>query len=456
MRRIIFYEPVPRGSYNLRRFALPRLGSLILGTILKKAGYDVSVYVEDICPPTTQELLEADLVGLSPLTPSAPRAYEVAQELRGRGVRVVFGGPHVTFLPNEALQYSDYVFRGEADNVILQLVKAIETGEGLEEVPGLSFRWKDEIVHNRPAEPVMDLDALPDPDFSLLKGGLSWIAPVSTSRGCPHDCTFCSVTRMFGRRYRFRAPERVLDELETIDFSKRRVIFCDDHFAADKHRLRTLLQGMLTRNLDFGWSAQARVDIGKHEDILGLMKRAGCRTLYVGLESVNPDTLKAYHKGQTLSQIEHSIRAIHRHDLRIYGMFIFGADSDTIETVRATLQFAMENRIDTIQLSILTPLPGTACYKELDEQGRIISKDWSLYNLHNAVFEPARMNRADLLAEVYRALRKFYSIPRIIGDILRFRFFEARAKAYNRWYHVQAARSAMVSRVCQATSKANP
>jgi radical SAM superfamily enzyme YgiQ (UPF0313 family) len=444
VKKILFFEPCAPNSYALKRFPMPRLGSLVLGAILKKAGHDVTVFVEDIRPPRMEDLLAADVVAISALTPTAPRAYELAKKLREQGTTTVLGGPHVTFMVDEALAYTDYVVRGEAENGIVALVEAVTSGSGLEDVPGLSYRRDGEVHHNPPAEPVEVLDDLPDPDFSLLQGGipvtaLGRVTPLYTSRGCPHDCSFCSVTKMFGRQYRFRSTARVLAELQGMDLRRRSIFFCDDHLAAKKSRLHELLEGILSRGLRFPWVAQVRADLARDERLVSLMRRAGCRTLYVGLESVNPSTLEEYNKGQSLSEIESCIAILHKHGIRIYGMFVIGADADTRQTVGATLDFAIKNRIDSAQFTVLTPFPGTDCYADLERQGRILHRDWSLYDLHNAVYQPAHMTPQELQTDVSNGLRRFYSVGRIIGDIARFRFFEARSKIYNRIYQLRAA-----------------
>jgi len=437
VRRIVFYEPATKHPHVFKQFHLPRLGGVLLGTLLKKAGYDVSVYVEDLRPPRLEDLLGADLVGISTITSTAPRAYRMADYLRSKGVNVLLGGPHVTFMPDEALQHADYVFRGEAERSIVPLVKALEAGSGLERVPGLSFRRGGETFHNPPAEPVWDLDELPDPDWSLLHGSfrIAWsnkIVPIQTSRGCPFDCSFCSVTKMFGRKVRYRSVGRVLDELSRMDLRRRHVFFYDDHFSANRGRLRELMEGILARGLRFQWSAQVRADLADDEDLVELMRRAGCQTVYIGMESVNPETLKAYNKHQTVSDIERSIRVLHRHRIRIHGMFVLGADTDTVETVRATCRFAKKNRIETIQFLILTPLPGTPFFAEMEREGRLGIRDWSYYDAHHVVFEPKRMSPYELQREIVRALREFYSLPRILDDVLRLRLWEALVKIYAR------------------------
>ncbi len=156
------------------------------------------------------------------------------------------------------------------------------------------------------------------------------IIPIQTARGCPHDCFFCSVTKMFGRKVRFRSPGRVLDELSGMDLRRSHVFFYDDNFGASQQRLREIMEGIVSRGLRFSWSAQVCVDVARDEGLVRLMRRSGCRLVYAGIESANPATLMAYHKGQTLEDIEHAIRAFHRNRIALHGMFVLGADTDTV------------------------------------------------------------------------------------------------------------------------------
>ena len=341
-------------------------------------------------------------------------------------------------MTDEALQHADYVFRGEAENSIVSLVKAIGTGEGLDAVPGLSFRQDGEVFHNGPSEPVHDLDDLPDPDFRLLQGkfSLGWdntVLPIQTSRGCPHNCTFCSVTAMFGRKMRYRSVERVLDELSNMgNLRRHHIFFYDDNFATDLNRLRAICEGIIERKLRYVWSAQTRLDLAKREDLLELMYRAGCRTVYVGVESINPETLVAYHKGQTLEGIEHGIKMFHKHRIRVHGMFVLGADTDTVETLRETVRFACRTRLETVQFLMLTPLPGTPVFEKLEREGRLAIRDYNYYDGHHVVFEPARMSPYELQLELFRSHAKFYSLPRIIREVLYLRYWDVIIKLYAR------------------------
>jgi radical SAM superfamily enzyme YgiQ (UPF0313 family) len=454
MKNIVFLEPRSPDDHIFSRYGLPRLGILILGAILENAGYYVKAFVEDVADIDLKEVLKADLVGISTITSTSPRAYEIARLLKKRGKVVVMGGPHVTFLPDEALQYCDFVLRGEAEESILPFMKALETGQDLGQVPGLSFRVGDKFFHNPPASACRDLSLLPFPDFSLLKGRTHDIRPVLTSRGCPYDCSFCSVTKIFGRHYRFRSKESVLRELRAIEGDPL-VFFYDDNFTADRKRTKELLRMMIEEKITPKWTAQVRADAAQDSELLELMRDSNCHYVYIGVESVNPETLLEYKKKLTLTQIEEGISRFHDFGIRVHGMFVLGSDQDDVETIRNTARFAKKNRIDTVQFLILTPLPGTQQYQQLKEQGRLLTTDWSLYDGHHVVHEPKLMTPFELQVETMRSMGAFYSIWEIIKVILRFDFVAMIFKTYghrlqNRWnkrnrYYLKLIRQATAS-----------
>ncbi len=440
MKKIVFIEPKPSDLHVFTRMAIPRLGTVLLGTILNNHGYDVSSYVETLEELDLKDVLTADLVGISCITATSRRSYEIAKLLKLSGIPVFIGGPHATFLPEEALDYCDYVIRGEADDCIVDFVKAIETGKGLDKITGLSYRDRDgRIIHNREPATCKDVDTLPCPDFTLIKGhekqGLKKfsITPIMTSRGCPFDCSFCSVTGMFGQKYRFRSKENVINELENHRrFGGDWVFFYDDNFIAHKKRTKELLHTMIEKKLTPPWTAQVRAEVAKDQELMDLMKKSKCHTVYIGFESINPETLKLYNKKQSLNDIETCIKLLHKNGTRIHGMFVLGADTDTTDTIHETVRFAKKNNIDTVQFLILTPLPGTKCYRDLDKEGRIFTKDWSLYDAHHVVFEPKLMSYYDLQSEMIRATKEFYSIPQIVKRAVRLDLFNVALKTYGR------------------------
>lgn len=401
--KIVFIEPAASEANVYSKLRMPLLGPLYLGAILRNEGHEVEVYNEDIYMPDYSRL-GADLIGVSILTSTANRGYEIAKQFPRE--KVIIGGVHASLLPEEALRFARQVVVGEAEEVIAGVVNG---------------SIKDPIIYGRP---VNDLDALPYPDFSLIKGyetGGSLI-PISTSRGCPFDCTFCSVTKVFGRKYRFRSAENVIQEL--VFRKSGRLFFCDDNFVAHAQRTRALLKLMAKNKVD-KWACQVRCDATKDDEIVSLMAEAGCNVVCVGFESINSHTLQSFQKKQTIDDIIHAIHSFHKHNINIHGMFVLGGDYDSKETVWETLKFAIKHRIDTIQMMILTPLPGTKVFEELKAQKRIFSYDWTLYDGQHVVFRPKLLSARQLQSAVVGAYARFYSIYRSFLLLLQFNFRNA-------------------------------
>ncbi len=436
MKNIYFIEAKSPGSHIFSFTALPRLGSILLATILKDRGYNTKVFIEDLVATDWKQLEDADMICISAISATATRAFQIAEKYTKLGIPVALGGVHSTFLPDESLLYADYVVRGEGEETLVELLEHLEAGKPLDSIKGLSFKnSKHEIVHNPPRELLKDLNEAPIPDFSLV---YKWsekakALPVATSRGCPFACRFCSVIPMFGRQYRFKSIKRVIEELKKAASShKGHVFFIDDNFAANKKRTKTLLQAIIDNKIKIEWSAQVRTDVAKDTELLNLMKKAGCYAVYIGFESINPATLSLYNKGQGIEDIENSIRAVKSHSIRIHGMFVLGSDTDDIQTIRNTATFAKKLDIDSIQFMMLTPLPGTPVFEELKNSGRLIHTDWSKYDAHHAVFEPKLMTAFELQVETLKAMGKFYSWPAIFRNLSQFDFFYAVVGLYGK------------------------
>lgn len=427
IRNIYFIEARSPGSHIFSFTALPRLGSILLGTILKHNGYNVRVFIEDIAPFEWDMLDDADMVCISAITPTANRAFHLADKFRKKGVPVVIGGPHSTFLPDEGLEHSDYVVRGEGEETLVELIRHLENGTPLDAVKGLSFiNDNGETVHTPQRELISDPCDAPIPDFDIVhKWESSKVVPVATSRGCPFGCKFCSVIPMFGRKYRFKPIERILEEIRSAQPKKTHVFFIDDNFAANKQRTKELLRAMIKNNIRIEWSAQVRTDIAKDPELLELMQKAGCFAVYIGFESINPATLSLYNKSQGIKDIEDSIRAVKKHSINIHGMFVLGSDTDDIATIKKTAKFANKLNIDSIQFMVLTPLPGTPVFDDLKSSGRLIHTDWSRYDAHHAVFEPKQMTAFELHVETLKAMARFYSWRTFFRNLSQFDFFYA-------------------------------
>ena len=449
IRRITLVEPKSEHYNIFSLYKLPRLGGILLATLLRDKGYDAeSVFMDT--PDLFSRRTEADLVGISAITPTAKSSYKVADFFRARGVPVVMGGPHVTFLPEESLEHADFCIAGEGESGLPMLVDALNQGSSLEEVPGLIWREGDAIRMNPTAEPLRDLDSLPFPDFSLLDMGqgkkgsgaraLPRTLPVQTSRGCPYDCTFCSVTPMFGRRYRHRSAGNVIAELLRIDPGRHEIFFYDDNFAADPRATKELLREMIRRRLGFRWSTQVRTDIVRDDEMLDLIAEAGCKALYVGLESVNVKALTEMKKKQTVEDIRHSIREIRRRGIHLHGMFVFGFDSDTPQTARETVTFALREKVDSAQFLILTPLPGSPFFSQMASEGRLLDREWDTYDGHHVKFASRGFTPWGLQRAQIEAHTRFYSPAHVAGRLLRGRFLAFLVGLYafalnRRWQH---------------------
>ncbi len=432
--KIRLVEP-PSPSLHLWSYSVyPRLGLPLIGAALKGAGHDVRIYCSRLAPLDEDDLADADLIGISTTTSTAPAAYALADTLRQRGIPVVVGGSHVTFMADEALQHAGFVARGEGgDALMLELIEALEGRRELETITGLSFVRDGRVVHNAARARCPDLDELPVPDLSLIVGHERLkTTPIMTSWGCPFGCTFCSVTAMFGRSYRWRSAESVIAQLEAV--RPRSVFFYDDNLAADKRRLKTLLRMMIDTGLTMPWQAQMRTDVARDGELLDLMARSGCHRIALGLESVDQATLDGFNKSQSVADVTQAIAALHRHGIQCHGMFVLGADTDSRDTVRRTLAFAREHRVDTLMLNILTPAPGTRQFDELDREGRIFTRRWELYDGLHVVFSPRQTTPHELQSDVLRAYRRFYSTRRLLALCLALRFARVRDQSWCWWF----------------------
>jgi radical SAM superfamily enzyme YgiQ (UPF0313 family) len=420
--KIRLIEPGPPGAHVWAKTRIPRLGLPIIAAVLAGQGHEVCIYSPQLAPIDWEDVFSSELVGLSTTTSTAVAAYGIAGRLRAQGIPVVIGGSHVTFMADEALEHVDYVARGEGgEQLMVELMEALRGDRELDSIAGLSFRRDGRAVHNPLRARCADLDSLPTPALDLLVGHEKITnVPIMTSWGCPFGCTFCSVTAMFGRKYRFRSAENVVAEIK----AKRpqKIFFCDDNLAADKKRLKRLLELMIAEDLVIPWSAQVRTDVVRDLELLDLMRRSGCGIVYLGLESVSQETLDGFHKSQSVADIERAIRVLHDYGIKSHGMFVLGADSDDAQTVRDTVSFAIANQIDTLMPSILTPLPGTPLFEELDAAGRIFDKRWQLYDAHHVVYEPALMTPYELQMEILRGCMRFYSLRTGLRHIFTLRF----------------------------------
>lgn len=399
-------------THVFSRTYLPRLGIPILSSVLRGAGYDVEIFFQEKHPLDMEYLKGFDMVGLSALTSTVREAYRLGGELTGKGPVVVMGGPHPSAVPEESLEYCDYVVRGEGEIVILNLLAALNNGEDPSTVGSVSYKLNGAVVNNSSLVERVDMKSIPALDFTACKQFKSsgeYPPEVMFSRGCPYDCNFCSVTTTFGKKYRYKSVEQVMEDVKA--FEGRSICFIDDNFAANPKKTRELLTRMIeTNGAPLRYSCQLRINAAKDEELLSLLKKTNCRIAYVGMESVNPETLKKYNKGQTLDQIITSIEGFKKYNIGLHGMFVLGSDDDTRETITATVDFAIKHGLDTIQLCALTPFPGTAVHEEMVASDRVLHKRWELYDGLHVVIKPKRMTPLELQEGIFAEMKRFYSL----------------------------------------------
>ena len=418
--RVTLIEPAAPGFHVYSFVKQFRLGLPLLGALLKERGHEVRVYAESVHEVDWDDVLSSDLVGISSTTSTAIRAYRYAQRVRDAGIPTVMGGPHVTFLAAEALDFCDYVVRNEGEQTLIELVDYLLGKGSLENILGLSYRGGDgQIVHNEPRPLLTSLTDLPWPDLSLVVGGEGISPyPILASRGCPFDCEFCSVVMMFGRRVRTIGPAEIVAALKKAQ--PKKIFFYDDNFFISKKWGSEVLREMVRQELNVPFYAQIRADSvyknGKTDrDLLKLMWEAGFRIAYLGLESVNPATLKEYHKESSVDDMAGGMAALAETGIRTHGMFVFGADSDTRESLAMTADFAIKNGLSSAQFLALTPLPGTRQTAQLEAEGRVFTHNWSLYDGHHVVFWPKNMTPFELQEAVLKAHKSFYRGRRLLA-----------------------------------------
>ncbi len=403
-KKILFVEPRGANSNVFDKYmTIPLLGPIYLATIAKQAGYDVAVINENILKReiNSEELASIDILGLSCITTTVNRGKEIASDYRkirkanGFESRTMIGGIHASMIPEDVEPHFDQIIVGEAENIILDV---------------LSGKIKDKIVYTREYK---DLDDLPFLNFDLLKESEKMnIFSIMTSRGCPYDCNFCTVTKMFGRGYRAQSPQRVMDEIS--GYKNGVIFFSDDHFAANIKRTDQILDLMMENGFNRPWSAQVRTEVTKNPEFIAKMKKAGCTTVYVGLESINLQSLKEMNKKQGLEDIERTIKVFHDNGIAIHGMFILGNDTDTKDVFERTSDFSIKTGLDYVQYSILTPLPGSRTYSQFEKEGRLLHKKWDFYDGLHVVYRPKNMTPDELQRGVLRCFKDFYSFPRAV------------------------------------------
>lgn len=380
--RILLIAPEPscrgnrRQRFKLAKTLFPPLGLLAVAGATP-SDYDVALLDESIYPLRYDE--RADLVGLTANTASAPRAYEIAGEFRRRGVPVVMGGIHVTALPEEALGYVDAVGVGEAEGFWPRMLEDFARG-------------KLEPIYRNQDYPSLDNLNYPRRDTLRSKDYTLWNT-LQTSRGCPFRCSFCSVHKFFGGRYRMRPVEQVMEEVRHLPASGP-VIFVDDNIFGNRARAEQLMESLLPLGRE--WFGQASMDTLQDDAFMRLAGSAGCRMLFVGFESLSNDNLADVNKRfNHPAQIKETVERVHRHGIAVLGAFIVGLDHDDMTVFDNIVTLAEDAKLDAIQIAIRIPIPGTDDAERIAD--RIFDPDYAKRDGSHVVFRHPKISPPSLL-----------------------------------------------------------
>jgi radical SAM superfamily enzyme YgiQ (UPF0313 family) len=390
---LIFARADLRRGTRIKHFMVPPHSLQILSA-LTPSEHRVTILDEYHHP--ADPALQADLIGINVWTASSSRAYELADHYRRRGIPVVLGGPHVTVCPEEALAHADAIVVDEAEAVWAQVVHDVEAGQ------------LKRVYQGR----MLPLDETPAPDWSSFHPDDYVLQlSLSTTRGCARRCDFCYESCRPKPNFRQRSLDRVLQE---IDARPAPVIsFLDNDITVNKRFARELFTALIPRKRH--WLGMTSIEVADDEGMLDLMAESGCRTLFVGFESIVPDSLGEVHKHcNRVDDYVRNVRRIHERGIMVNGSFVFGFDHDGPDTFDRTVDFGIEARLDTATFTVLTPYPGTTLHKRLRAAGRIFDHDWSHYDTTRCVFQPARMTPQELEAGYFHAYERFYAWPSIL------------------------------------------
>lgn len=410
MKKILLINPAYKSSLhsNIKTLALPPLNLAII------ASYTPDHYAITIVDESVEDLdleTDADLVGITCMTPLAPRAYEISQRFRERNIPVVMGGVHVSSMSEEAQRYADAIVIGEGETVWPQLLEDFEAG-------------RLNKVYQAGERP--DITQLKTPRRDLFNGDY-FVDTVQTSRGCPFDCNFCSVTAFNGAKIRMRDVDRVVEEISGLK-NKRLFIVDDNIIGAGQKCIRRsfeLFEGL--KGCGKEWAGQTCLNIVEHDGLLKAASDAGAKMFLIGFESLDKATISSMNKSVNLrpntQNFKDAIKKIHDNGIAIVGCFIFGADTHDKEVFKKTVDFVWDAQIDAVQFTVNTPLPGTRLFQNMQEEQRLLygdyPNDWRHHTILEPVFQPKQMEPDELYAGLIDSYKEVSSLGRSLARGVR-------------------------------------
>ena len=389
------------GAYR----SLDSMVPLAVGILAARTPEDIEVTFYDERVEAVPDNDFPDLVALTVETFTARRAYAIAERYRKAGIPVVMGGYHPTFLPYEALLHADAVILGDAEGAWERLLDDFRQRKLQRIYAGGNERLLDDTITDR----------------KIFRGRkYASIEPVQYSRGCRFHCEFCSINAFYHSVVRHRSIESMATEFEQLDLSKL-VFFADDNLFGSLSELERLLDFL--KPLNIRWCCQISLDVAKHSRLIDRLAGSGCVLVTIGFESLSPTNLAAMNKAWNLgSGLYHEVvRQFHDRGIAVYGTFVFGYDEDRVDSIYRTLDFAMKARLEIANFNMLTPTPGTAIYRRLEQERRLLIPEWWWhpdYRYGDPIFMPKQMSPEELSASCYDAKKKFYSWGSIFNRLI--------------------------------------
>jgi anaerobic magnesium-protoporphyrin IX monomethyl ester cyclase len=416
--RVLLVNPSSSNVLHTVGVVFPPLGLLYVAAALREKGHDVAVHdqVVDHCMPLFRDF---DVVGIHCDTIRVPRVMELARLAKADGARVVLGGPHPCFDSQTFFNtgYVDAIVRGEGEHTMVQLLEFWRNNEVPDAIPGLLFKQNGRIIDGGPADPIQDVDALPMPARELVDLGLyrkaqlgGWpLTSMHTSRGCPFQCKFCASSQLDGAVWRARSAGSVLAEMQHLveELGYRAIAFLDDNFTGSRERVMQICDGILSRGWNLRWWCFCRVDtILRHPRMIAQMARAGCYSIFVGVESPTAAVLESNRKGIRADEARKAVAILKDNGIDIWASYILGFPNETRRDMRATIRFARELDTDTAQFTLLTPYPGTVLWDEL--QDRLLYRSGKAFDAVHVTFRHPRIPPAEMQAWHLWAYISFY------------------------------------------------